>query len=122
MQKQNLYDRLAGNPQLEKVLAAQLIAMGYIVKQGIPLYQQIDDIDEKFIGAMIDGVKATPRAAVGLIGGAFNLVEDTVVGVLNLVPNYPPIESYGQYCRRTKREKEKHIRLKSRYKPARKRR
>ncbi len=45
------------------------------------------------------------RVAKFAVGGVFNLTEDMLVEAINTVPGHPKIESYGQYCRRTKNKR-----------------
>ena len=106
MRKEEIKVALRENPKLERALTIQLIAMGYLIQKSIPLYRQLDAIPEHIIGGLFDAIggaiKGAPKAGFSLVGELFNLAEDSVVGTLNMVPGYPKIESYGQYCRRTR--------------------
>jgi len=94
--RQHITRELKANPHLERALAAQLVAMGFVIKQALPLYQRFERIPEHILGGVFDTIAGTPRAAAKGVCGIFNLVEDVVFGTVNSIGPGPKTPSYRQ--------------------------
>ncbi|MEM7068324.1 MAG: hypothetical protein AAF478_05510 [Pseudomonadota bacterium] len=112
MNKDQLAKVLDANPHLEKALALQLIAMGYVVRRGIPLIDQLDAIPQAVMVGVFNSIRGTPKAVAktgtGLVSGAINLTEDLIFGSINAVSPGPKIPAYrhslNKYPRRQRRK------------------
>lgn len=99
------HDRLTTHLKKHRRLVTTTIAAyGLASKGGLKVAERLAEAERHMLDAAADGVGYVVRPSgltKDVVGGAFNLAEDILVGTINAISPFPgKVESYGQYLRR----------------------